>query len=198
MLRRSLAILLAHAVLTSAMAVPPAPAQLRGRVLGSDGRTPRTGVHVVLVDEAGQERYRSEPTSSRGVFRIPAAEAGTYRLLAETPEGAFLAPQSVSLQSGDTRAVALSLTPSGQEPPPPAPEPTPEPTPAPPEPAPQEPTPPPEPPPAEPATPPPPSTPLPPPDTGPQWRKWVIIGGIGVAALLIINEMGDEDEASPF
>jgi hypothetical protein len=48
------------------------------------------------------------------VFRIPAAEAGTYRLLAETPEGAFLAPDAVSLQSGDTRALALSLAPGSQ------------------------------------------------------------------------------------
>jgi hypothetical protein len=197
-LRRSLAILLALTVLSSAVAAPMAPAQLTGRVLQADGQTPRTGVTVVLVDDGGQARYRSEPTSARGVFRIPAAEAGTYRLLAETPEGAFLAPEAVSLQSGDTRALALSLAPALQEPEPTPPPPEPEP--APPEPAPTEPTPtePTTPPPAEPTPPPATPTPVTPVESGPEWRKWIIVGGIGVAALLIINEMSDEDEASPF
>ncbi|HEX5042952.1 MAG TPA: carboxypeptidase-like regulatory domain-containing protein [Candidatus Polarisedimenticolaceae bacterium] len=189
-LRSLLSVLLVLAVVSSSMAAPLAPAQLRGRVLDADGRTPRTGVTVVLVDESGQARYRSEPSTARGVFRIHGADAGTYRLLAETTEGAFLAPQAVDLAAGDTRALSLSLTPGQPEPEPPAPEPTPEP------PAPSEPT---TPPPAEPTTPPP-ATPAPvtPVETGPQWRKWVIVGGIGVAALLVINEMTDEDEASPF
>lgn len=189
LVRRSLAILLALALLAPTVPAAPAAAQLRGRVVQADGRTPRTGVTVVLVDGAGQARYRSEPTSSRGVFRIAAAEAGSYRLLAETAEGAFLAPEAVSLQAGDTRAVSLALNPAGQEPtPPPEPEPAePEPTPA----EPTEPTPP----------PPPPATPTAPAasvDNGPNWRKWVIVGGIGVAALLVVNEMTSEDEASPF
>ncbi len=197
-LRSVLSLILVLAVVSSSVAAPLAPAQLKGRVLEADGRTPRTGVTVVLVDESGQPRYRSEPSSARGVFRIHGASAGTYRLLAETSEGAFLAPQAVDLPAGETRALSLSLNP-GQpepEPTPPAPEPTPEPTPAPPEPAPSEPT---TPPPAEPTTPPP-ATPAPvtPVQDGPQWRKWIIVGGIGVAALLVINEMSDEDEASPF
>ena len=193
-LRRMVAVLLVLAVVSSTLAAPLAPlapAQLRGRVLEADGRTPRTGVTVVLVDEGGQTRYRSAPSSLRGVFRIPAADAGTYRLLAETPEGAFLAPQAVELAAGSTSAVSLSLSPGQPEPTPP---PTPEPTPAP-----SEPT---NPPPAEPTNPPPPPPPATPapvtPAQGPEWRKWVIVGGIGVAALLVINEMANEDEASPF
>jgi len=183
-LRSSLSVLLVFAVVSSTLASPLGSAEVRGRVLSADGRTPRTGVTVLLVDDHGQERYRSEPSSTRGVFRISAAHAGTYRLLAETPEGAFLAPQSLQLTAGGTRAVSLALA---QEPtPPPQPEPTP-----PPEPTPAEPTNPPPPPPATPA-------PVTPAQTGPQWRKWVIVGGIGVAALLIINEMGNEDKASPF
>ncbi|HET9299057.1 MAG TPA: carboxypeptidase-like regulatory domain-containing protein, partial [Candidatus Polarisedimenticolaceae bacterium] len=137
-LRSVLSLFLVAAVVSSSVAAPLAPAQLKGRVLEADGRTPRTGVTVVLVDESGQPRYRSEPSSSRGVFRIPGASAGTYRLLAETSEGAFLAPQAVDLPAGETRALSLSLTPGQPEPTPPAPEPTPEPTPAPPEPAPTE------------------------------------------------------------
>ena len=189
LVRRSLALAMALVVLVPSVAAPLPSAQLRGRVVLADGKTPSTGVTVVLVDAMGQARYRSEPTSSRGVFRISAAEAGTYRLLAETKDGAFLAPEAVSLQAGDTRALSLALTPAGQEPAP-APEPTPT------DPAPAEPT---EPAPA-PTEPPKPATPATPPsvDQGPDWRKWVIVGGIGVAALLTINEMSDEDEASPF
>jgi len=194
-LRRMVTVLLLFAVVSSTLAAPLGPAQLRGRVLEADGRTPRTGVTVVLVDAGGQARYRSAPTSTRGVFRIPAADAGTYRLLAETPEGAFLAPQEVELTAGNTRALSLSLNPSSPGQPEPTPPPTPEPTPAP-----SEPT---NPPPAEPTPPPPPPPPpaTPAPVTaaqGPQWRKWIIVGGIGVAALLVINEMSSEDEASPF
>lgn len=154
---------------------------LSGRVLAGPEQ-PRAGVVVALYDTRTEDTFRSSPTDARGTFHIDAAPAGTYALLVETGEGAFLASDHIRLDAGSARAVSLSLQP-GADPVPPAGE----------QPKPAEPT---------------PDTPKasPAPASAKQqkqqklapWAKWVIVGGVVVGGALVINALTQEDSASPF
>lgn len=137
-----------------------AVASLSGKVFHPDGRTPRAGVVVSLVNEDGTREVRSTPTSDEGSFVIDDATAGEYHLVVETSEGAFVTGGSVDLVPGPNRPVALTLRTDGDfEQPQFAAS-----------------------------------------GSGlPSWAKWVIAGGIIVAALVVINEINsDEDPASGF
>lgn len=92
------------------------PASFGGRIFDSDGVTPRDGVTVTLVDTETHQVFRSKPSGSEGAFRIEAAPPGSYRMLAETGEGAFLAAEAVRLEPGRNRALALSLNASAEDP----------------------------------------------------------------------------------
>jgi len=114
--RRLLAFHLAIATFVFASIVPVVHAEnalLSGRVMETDGFTPRSGVVVALVDNENRLVYRSEPTNDEGAFQINSAPAGDYKLLAETDEGAFLASSDFQLASGENKPVALKLTPGG-------------------------------------------------------------------------------------
>ncbi len=89
-------------------------ALLAGRVMETDGFTPRSGVVVALVDHENRRVYRSEPTNEDGAFQIDSAPAGGYKLLAETDEGAFLASDDFQLAGGENKPVSLKLTPAEQ------------------------------------------------------------------------------------
>jgi len=89
-------------------------ASLSGRVFQEDGRTPRSGVVVSLVDETGRRELRSTPTTGEGAFVIADAAVGEYLLVVETPEGAFVTGNQVRLEPGANRPVALTLT-AGQQ-----------------------------------------------------------------------------------
>lgn len=109
--RRSLAALVAVAI--TAAVVPghawaAGPALLRGRVLDAEASAPLAGVVVQLLDTKTRESFPSSPTDERGVFAA-SAPAGTYRLVAETRAGAFLASGSIELASGKNTPVALTL-----------------------------------------------------------------------------------------
>jgi hypothetical protein len=111
-LRRPLAIAVALALvtLTSADAlVAGAPSTLTGRVLAQNGADPRAGVVVTLVEPASERAYRSSPTDARGAFKIDAAPAGSYAVVVEAPEGAFLAASNLQLAPGMNRPVSLAL-----------------------------------------------------------------------------------------
>lgn len=107
----TLALILATGSLLSA---PPTwsadGAMFSGRVFQSDGVSARTGVVVALYDERSGDVFRSEPTSDDGVFAFDSVPAGTYALLTESSEGAFLAGEPVELHEGSNRAVSLSLS----------------------------------------------------------------------------------------
>lgn len=118
--RRVLALPLAIATFFVASVSPVAQATeaaasggalLSGRVMETDGFTPRSGVVVALVDDESRTVYRSEPTTEDGTFQIDSAPAGGYKLLAETDEGAFLASDDFRLSAGENKPVALQLTP---------------------------------------------------------------------------------------
>jgi hypothetical protein len=170
--RRSIA---ASAVLSLALtswglpAVAGSGAVLAGRVTASDGASPRGDVVVHLLQDGREASVRSAATDARGAFRMDAAPAGTYRVLVEAPEGAFLASDAISLADGEDPApVLLALR---QEEPPAEP--------------------------AAPAEPPPAAAPAPAGQEGlPGWAKWTIVGGIAIGAAFVINEVTDEDEAS--
>jgi len=159
-------ILIVTPVVVATPALSAGNAQFGGRVFQADGVTPRTGVVVALVDAETQQTYRAEPTNDEGAFALTAAPAGNYNLLAETDEGAFLASDSIRLNEGANRSLALSLDPSrnysGQG-----------------------------------------ATSSSGGSSGsgmPMWAKGLIAGAIGVAALFVINEAGDdvEEPASTF
>jgi hypothetical protein len=87
-------------------------------------------------------------------------------VLVETTEGAFLAPDPLSLRAGEESApVLLALRQQGPDDAP-GTEPTP-------------------------GTPPPAAK-----EGLPTWAKWTIVGVVGVAGGLVIKEITDEDEAS--
>lgn len=174
--RRSMAAGVAFALALTGAVLPiraGAGAVLAGRVTGADGTSPRSGVVVHLVQDGLGESVASASTDERGAFRIDPAPPGSYRVLVEAPEGAFLATEPIAFRDGEAPApVLLALR---QEEPPEAP-------------APAEPVEP-----AEPkAAPPPPSAP-----SGlPTWAKWTIVGVVGISAAFVVNEVTDEDEAS--
>jgi hypothetical protein len=110
--RRALALTLTLSTLWLLAAVPALPddgARFSGRVFRSDGATPRPGVVVALVEPDSHRIYRSGPTNDEGAFAIDSAPAGTYTLLAEVEEGAYLAANSLELRDGDNRPLALAL-----------------------------------------------------------------------------------------
>lgn len=84
-------------------------ASFSGRVLQGDGISPRAGVVVALFDAGRDHTYRSGPTNDEGAFRIENAPPGSYSLLVELEQGAFLSPQPLSLQAGSNAPLALTL-----------------------------------------------------------------------------------------
>lgn len=135
------------------------PAHLSGKVYATDGATSLEGIVIALHDAETDRSYRSSPTAADGTFRVDAVPAGRYAVIAESNDGAFLAAEQVSLESGANRPLALTLNgsvPHAQV------------------------------------------------TSGkgalPTFGKWLIAGGIAVAALFVIDEVtADEDEAaSPF
>jgi hypothetical protein len=153
---------------SSGLLAASSPTSLSGRVV-TDGADPRAGVVVTLVEPASEKAYRSAPTDARGAFTIDAAPVGSYALVVEAPEGAFLASNNVQLAPGVNRPISLALKPAKggkQDAPPPPPADAPPPPPA--------------------------------PSHGPPtWAKWVIAGGIIVGAAIIVNAVTKDDEASP-
>jgi len=120
-LRRSTAVALVFGLVTltsSGVLVAGSPSTLTGRVLKQNGADPRPGVVVTLVEPASELAYRSSPTDARGAFTIDSAPAGSYALLVEAPEGAFLAASNLQLAPGVNRPVSLALKPGKQGEPP--------------------------------------------------------------------------------
>jgi len=111
-LRNQIAVVLAFILALSAFgpAVQAgAVASLSGKVFLADGRTPRSGVVVSLVDDDGQRELRSTPTTEEGSFVIDEAEAGEFHLVVETEVGAFVTGELVTLEPGPNRPVSLTL-----------------------------------------------------------------------------------------
>ena len=145
------------------------PSTLTGRVLGANGADPRAGVVVTLVDPAKETMYKSSPTDAKGAFSIATAPAGSYALVVEAPEGAFLASSNLQLAPGVNRSVALALKPGKQGTPPSG----------------------------APAGTPPPATSKK--GALPTWAKWVIAGGIVVGAAIVVDAVtSNSNEASSF
>ena len=111
-LRRATATLLVMTVL-ALMTVVPAVAEdgavFNGKVYGSSAADPMSGVVVTLVEPTSETTYSSQPSMDDGTFRVEGAPAGSYRVVAETKRGAFLAGTPVSLAPGKNQPVALTL-----------------------------------------------------------------------------------------
>lgn len=104
-------------VLATVLHLPSAgalDATFSGRVFGGDGATPRSGVTVNLVQGDGESVFSSRATGADGTFVIEKAPAGSYTLLVEAPEGAFLAAENLELQPGANKPLALALSAAGE------------------------------------------------------------------------------------
>jgi hypothetical protein len=106
------------ALTSSGALLAGSPSTLTGRVLTQNGADPRSGVVVTLIEPASERAYRSSPTDARGSFTIDAAPAGSYTLVVEAPEGAFLAASDLQLAPGVNRPLSLALKPGKQGQPP--------------------------------------------------------------------------------
>jgi len=110
--RRATACLVAASV-TSFLVVGTVSAEpgtvFSGKVFGAEGSTPREGVVVRLVGETPDSSYSTDPTGADGAFRLEGAPPGSYRVLAEAREGAYLAADGFQLQPGANQPVALTL-----------------------------------------------------------------------------------------
>jgi len=107
-IRRPLAALTV-ALILAISPVWAAEATFSGRVFEADGFTPQSGVTVNLVEGQGETVYSSDATGANGTFVINGAPVGSYSLLVETPEGAFLSPVPLELHEGANKPLALSL-----------------------------------------------------------------------------------------
>jgi hypothetical protein len=172
---RTVAALLVVSVL--AFVAPPqaragGAAMLQGRVLDADGSGPLSDVLVTLFDAHGSAMYPAGLTDAHGVFHAT-APVGSYRLVAHTAAGSFLAPNAILLAEGTNAPVALTLRRQAADQDPTAP-------------------------PTPPAGTPPPATTGKKEALAP-WAKWTIIGGIAVASILAIDAVtSDESPASGF
>lgn len=113
-LRRPIALAVVFGLVTlasSGVFLAGSPSTLTGRVMTQTGADPRQGVVVTLVEPATERAYRSSPTDARGAFTIDSAPAGSYALVVEAPEGAFLASNNLQLAPGVNRPVSLALKP---------------------------------------------------------------------------------------
>ena len=109
--RRAVAAVLVLALAELTVPVPTSAAGaalLKGRVLDADGVSPLSDVVVTLFDARGSSNFPSGPTDARGVFQA-SAPVGSYRLVASTPAGAFLASNEIQLAAGANAPVALTL-----------------------------------------------------------------------------------------
>jgi carboxypeptidase family protein len=121
--RRSLAVSLVVGLFLLTSSGPlfaSSAATLTGRVVAAGGIDARSGVVVALVDTGAEKIYRSTPTDARGTFSVSAPTAGSYALVVEAPEGAFLASDGLMLAPGANRPVSLALKPGKQGTAPPA------------------------------------------------------------------------------
>jgi hypothetical protein len=120
-LRRSTAAALAFGLITltsSGALMADSSSTLTGRVLAQNGADPRSGVVVALIEPVSEREFRSSPTDARGAFTIDSAPAGSYALVIEAPEGAFLAASNLQLAPGMNSPLALALKPGKQAQPP--------------------------------------------------------------------------------
>ena len=64
---------------------------------------------MTLLDKQSGKEFQAEATNDEGAFKLDAAPAGTYTLLAVTPAGAFVAAESLELKPGNNTPLALTL-----------------------------------------------------------------------------------------
>jgi hypothetical protein len=96
----------------AADSAPPTPnGRIEGRVLRADGKTPVAGaiVRACFLDDAAAAPHRSEPSSARGAYVLPALSPGYAEVVVETPEGVFSASAATSVEPGRTRRLDLVL-----------------------------------------------------------------------------------------
>jgi len=94
-------------------AAQTASGTIQGIVLDSDGRS-LVGAAVFLSSPAMQGQ-RIALTGKRGGFDFPSLPAGAYVLSVEMPDFITLVQDGISLRSGESRFIRISLTPSEEE-----------------------------------------------------------------------------------
>ncbi len=93
----------------------PATAQLVGRIVSADGKTPVAGAVVHLRAPAG-ESVSAGPTGQDGIFKVAEAAPGSYEAIVETDAGLYRVADKLQLQAGENRPVEMVLRPGELKP----------------------------------------------------------------------------------
>lgn len=104
----TLAFVVACSLSPASLIASTGAASFSGQVLQSDGRTPQAAVTVILVDGQRQSRVQAT-TGEDGTFRIEGAPTGSYSLIVDTADGAFIAVESLTLAAGVNPRQTLTL-----------------------------------------------------------------------------------------
>jgi hypothetical protein len=92
----------------------PGNAIFQGRVVAEDGVSPIEGVVIKLAMRETGTLYSSSPSNRDGAFRLDTAPEGTYAVLAQAADGAYLAAESIQLKSGQNQQVAVMIRPQAE------------------------------------------------------------------------------------
>jgi hypothetical protein len=106
-----IALVLMSVSTTALTANNPGNAIFEGRVVAEDGVSPMEGVVIRLAGHETGTVYSSTPSNSDGAFRMDAAPEGTYAVLAQAADSAYLAADSIELKSGQNQPVAVMIRP---------------------------------------------------------------------------------------
>ena len=105
---------LALVVTTASLCLaPPARAEVAaefaGRVLAADGVTPLAGADVILLDLETRTEHRTQPTHTNGGFSLE-VPPGTYTVVIQTADGAYLASRGLPLVAGANQPLLLAIS----------------------------------------------------------------------------------------
>ncbi|HEV8376442.1 MAG TPA: carboxypeptidase-like regulatory domain-containing protein [Candidatus Polarisedimenticolia bacterium] len=90
----------------------PTTATLEGRVFGPDRVTPVPGAVVRAVRGDGEQVFSSLPTDGRGYYSISNVSLGSYDVVVEVSDGAFLVEKTLGITEAKTYSLSLATVPS--------------------------------------------------------------------------------------
>jgi hypothetical protein len=109
---------IALAVVVTLSATTPAglastnEATVVGHVLLTESESPLSGARIRLIGVSNEQRYRSEPTSRDGSFRLADLPPDAYRVSIERDGLLFVVDSPIRLGPGETVDVDLAVRPA--------------------------------------------------------------------------------------
>jgi len=90
---------------------PAGHTRLQGKIVDSEGKRGVEGAVVLAYHLSTEEIYRSEPTGSKGAYRIEGLPSGYYDLAVEGPDGLFVGSNVVNIPPGSKAVINFTMTP---------------------------------------------------------------------------------------